>query len=214
MLNRGHKKLCTYCYCQKFVFNHFNLMFCCLPWKPEIGFFSPFNLVHSLIKNEVTSKLNCFIPICYLLYKFDVDLLCLLKWLWDFFLPLCRERELQGTTKFRRRPPLRRGKVSSRLPVPDHIPKPPYLSSNILPEIASEHQIHDAEGIARIRAACELAARVLDYAGTLVRVRNYNFFCYNTPPPHLFNSRRIISLSNFPVYDEFVNIFSLGYFWY
>ncbi|XWS69808.1 hypothetical protein CRYUN_Cryun04dG0210200 [Craigia yunnanensis] len=80
-----------------------------------------------------------------------------------------RERELQSTTKFRRRPPLRRGKVSPRLPVPDHIPKPPYLSSNILPEISSEHQIHDAEGIAQMRAACELAARVLDYAGTLVR---------------------------------------------
>lgn len=80
-----------------------------------------------------------------------------------------RECELQGTTKFRRRPPLRRGKVSPRLPVPDHIPKPPYLSSNILPEISSEHQIHDAEGITQMRAACELAARVLDYAGTLVR---------------------------------------------
>ncbi|XP_021299746.1 methionine aminopeptidase 1B, chloroplastic isoform X2 [Herrania umbratica] len=80
-----------------------------------------------------------------------------------------RERELQSTKKFRRRPPLRCGKVSSRLPVPDHIPKPPYLSSDILPEISSEHQIHDAEGIAQMRAACELAARVLDYAGTLVR---------------------------------------------
>ncbi|XVF43002.1 hypothetical protein PTKIN_Ptkin02bG0005400 [Pterospermum kingtungense] len=80
-----------------------------------------------------------------------------------------RERELQGTTKFRRRPPLRRGKVSPCLPVPDHIPKPPYVNTNILPEIASDHQIHDDEGVARMRAACELAARVLDYAGTLVR---------------------------------------------
>ncbi|KAE8716064.1 Methionine aminopeptidase 1D [Hibiscus syriacus] len=80
-----------------------------------------------------------------------------------------RERELQGTTKFRRPPPLRRGKVSPRLPVPDHILKPPYLDSNILPEISSEHQIHDAEGIARMRAAGELAARVLNYAGKLVR---------------------------------------------
>ncbi|XP_039042282.1 uncharacterized protein LOC120181160 [Hibiscus syriacus] len=80
-----------------------------------------------------------------------------------------RERELQGTPKFRRPPPLRRGKVSPRLPVPDHIPKPPYLDSNILHEISSEHQIHDAEGIARMRAARELAACVLNYAGTLVR---------------------------------------------
>ncbi|CAL5419126.1 unnamed protein product [Camellia sinensis] len=80
-----------------------------------------------------------------------------------------RERELRTSTTAKRRPPLRRGKVSQRLPVPDHIPKPPYLGSNLLPELSSEHQIHDSEGIARMRAACELAARVLDYAGTLIR---------------------------------------------
>ncbi|XP_043715983.1 methionine aminopeptidase 1B, chloroplastic isoform X2 [Telopea speciosissima] len=80
-----------------------------------------------------------------------------------------RERELQSITPFKRMPPLRRGKVSARLPVPDHIPKPPYLSSTLLPELSSEPQIHDSEGIARMKAACELAARVLDYAGTLVR---------------------------------------------
>ncbi|KAK0574338.1 hypothetical protein LWI29_022054 [Acer saccharum] len=80
-----------------------------------------------------------------------------------------RERELQSTSKFKKRPPLRRGKVSPRLPVPDHIPKPPYLSSKLLPELSPEHQMHDAEGINKMRAACELAARVLNYAGTLVR---------------------------------------------
>ncbi|XP_062157667.1 methionine aminopeptidase 1B, chloroplastic isoform X1 [Alnus glutinosa] len=80
-----------------------------------------------------------------------------------------RERELKSTTKGIRRPPLRRGKVSPRLPVPDHIPKPPYVGSNLLPEISSEYQIHDSEGIACMRAACELAARVLDNAGKLVR---------------------------------------------
>jgi len=74
-------------------------------------------------------------------------------------------------TKFKKRPPLRRGRVSPGLPVPDHIPRPPYVGSNILPEIASEHQIHDSEGIAKMRAACELAARVLNHAGTLVRVK-------------------------------------------
>lgn len=76
--------------------------------------------------------------------------------------------------------------MSSRLPVPGHIPKPPYLSSNILPEISSEHQIHDAEGIAQMRAACELAAQVLDYAGTLVRVRSYNSFVLFYPINFLF----------------------------
>ncbi|ERN17284.1 hypothetical protein AMTR_s00044p00231480 [Amborella trichopoda] len=80
-----------------------------------------------------------------------------------------RERELQSSGKVRRRPPLRRGKVSARLPVPENIPKPPYVNSSSLPDLSKEPQIHDAEGIARMKAACELAARVLEYAGTLVR---------------------------------------------
>lgn len=54
--------------------------------------------------------------------------------------------------------------------MPDHIPKPLYVGSNQLPELSSEYQIHDDEGIARMRAACELASRVLDFAGTMVRV--------------------------------------------
>lgn len=80
-----------------------------------------------------------------------------------------RLRELQEKTKSRKRQPLRRGKVSGRLPVPDHILKPPYVGSNKLPELSSEYQMHDDEGIAQMRAACELSARVLDFAGTLVR---------------------------------------------
>ncbi|KHN10795.1 Methionine aminopeptidase 1B, chloroplastic [Glycine soja] len=80
-----------------------------------------------------------------------------------------RDRELQVVTKFKKRPPLRCGRVSPRLPVPDHIPRPPYVGSDILPEIASEHQVHDYEGIAKMRAAGELAARVLNFAGTMVR---------------------------------------------
>lgn len=99
----------------------------------------------------------------------DVALCCLIV--------CCRQRELQTTRKFRRRPPLRRGKVSPRLPVPDHILKPPYVGSSSMPELSPQHQIHDAEGIAKMRAACELAARVLNYAGTLVRVRNYFDVC-------------------------------------
>lgn len=79
----------------------------------------------------------------------------------------------------KKRPPLRRGRVSPRLPVPDNIPKPPYFDSNTLPEIASEYQILNSDGIAKMRAACELAARVLNYAGTLVRVRFplFSLFC-------------------------------------
>ncbi|KAK6133864.1 hypothetical protein DH2020_032414 [Rehmannia glutinosa] len=80
-----------------------------------------------------------------------------------------RERELRTSPTSKRRPALRRGKVSQRLLVPDHIPRPPYVGSELLPDISKEHQIHDSEGLARMRAACELAARVVDYAGTLVR---------------------------------------------
>ncbi|KAL3731496.1 hypothetical protein ACJRO7_028386 [Eucalyptus globulus] len=80
-----------------------------------------------------------------------------------------RERELQSTKRFKRRPPLRRGRVSPQLPVPDDILKPPYFGSTLLPELASEYQIHDSDGIAHMRAACELAARVLDYAGKMVK---------------------------------------------
>ncbi|XP_031476131.1 methionine aminopeptidase 1B, chloroplastic isoform X1 [Nymphaea colorata] len=80
-----------------------------------------------------------------------------------------RSRELQTTGKVRKRPPLRRGKVSARLPVPEHIQKPPYVNSTLLPELSSEPQVHDSEGIARMRAACKLAAVVLENAGKMVR---------------------------------------------
>ncbi|MQL78866.1 hypothetical protein Taro_011305 [Colocasia esculenta] len=80
-----------------------------------------------------------------------------------------RLRDLQNTTNVKKRPPLRCGRVSGRLPVPDHILKPPYVNTNMLPELSGDPQIHDEEGIAHMRAACKLAARVLDYAGTLVR---------------------------------------------
>lgn len=87
---------------------------------------------------------------------------------------MCREKDLQDKKSVKKNP-LKRGKVSPRLPVPDHIHKPPYAGSNKLPELSSDYQIHDSEGIAHMRAAGELAARVRDYAGTLVRVRDSNF---------------------------------------
>jgi len=71
--------------------------------------------------------------------------------------------------KSKKRPPLRRGKVSPQLPVPEHIPRPSYVGSKGLPELC-KGQLHDAQGIAGMRAACKLAARVLDFAGTLVKV--------------------------------------------
>ncbi|KAL9660514.1 hypothetical protein QQ045_025329 [Rhodiola kirilowii] len=87
-----------------------------------------------------------------------------------------REREQQQAVKSKRRLPLRRGRVSPRLPVPDHILKPPYVETLSLPELSKEHQFHDSEGIAKMRAACQLATRVLDYAGTLVRVSYCQFY--------------------------------------
>lgn len=90
---------------------------------------------------------------------------------------MCRERETrQLARKIGRRPPLRRGRVSPQLPVPDHIPRPPYVGSSMLPEIASEHQVPGSEGIADMRTACELAARVLESAGKLVRVKLVTFY--------------------------------------
>lgn len=83
-----------------------------------------------------------------------------------------RAAEIQWPEQPRRRTrePLRRGTVSPRLPVPDHIPLPPYAGTNRLPDVDPNRQLHDCESIARMRAACELAARVLEYAGTLVKV--------------------------------------------
>uniref|UniRef100_A0A0D3GRG7 Methionine aminopeptidase n=1 Tax=Oryza barthii TaxID=65489 RepID=A0A0D3GRG7_9ORYZ len=69
----------------------------------------------------------------------------------------------------KKRPPLRRGKISPQLPVPEHIPRPSYVGSNRPQELSSVRQIHSAEGIAGMRAACKLAARALDFAGTLIK---------------------------------------------
>lgn len=79
-------------------------------------------------------------------------------------------REAEATSKVKRNPPLRRGRVSPRLLVPDHIPKPPYAESGVLPDISPDFQIPSPEGLVKMRAACELAARVLNFAGTLVKV--------------------------------------------
>ena len=74
-----------------------------------------------------------------------------------------------------RREPLRRGAVSARLPVPDHIPRPPYVGADAIPDVSPDRQVHDGESIMRMLDACELAARVLQYAGTLVKVSSEHF---------------------------------------
>lgn len=62
------------------------------------------------------------------------------------------------------------GKVSPRRPVPDHIPRPPYVNSRQPAGIASGPEVHDERGIECMRASGRLAAQVLEYAGTLVKV--------------------------------------------
>ncbi|XP_044967677.1 methionine aminopeptidase 1B, chloroplastic isoform X2 [Hordeum vulgare subsp. vulgare] len=75
----------------------------------------------------------------------------------------------QASEKLKKREPLTRGIVSAPLPVPGHIPRPPYVGSNKMPEISSERQMQDKESIVHMKAACELAARVLENAGKLVK---------------------------------------------
>lgn len=60
--------------------------------------------------------------------------------------------------------------MSPHRPVPSNIPKPPYVGSRIPPGIASGPEVHDEEGIECMRASGRLAAQVLEYAGTLVKV--------------------------------------------
>jgi hypothetical protein len=79
-----------------------------------------------------------------------------------------------------RRPPLKRGKVFPRLEVPKYIPRPPYVGSRRAPAFLEEFQIQDAEGIERMRASGQLAARVRDYAGTLVKVNMFGVSCFLT----------------------------------
>ncbi|XP_062189045.1 methionine aminopeptidase 1B, chloroplastic-like [Phragmites australis] len=80
-----------------------------------------------------------------------------------------RKSQEQSSVKSKKRPPLRHGKVSPQLPVPVHITRPSYVGSKGLPELCDVRQIHDAQGIAGMRAACKLAASALNFAGTLVK---------------------------------------------
>lgn len=55
--------------------------------------------------------------------------------------------------------------------MPKEITKPPYVKSRVPPGIASETEVHDEKGIECMRASGRLAAQVLQYAGSLVKVR-------------------------------------------
>ncbi|CAK9221328.1 unnamed protein product [Sphagnum troendelagicum] len=79
----------------------------------------------------------------------------------------CQEKLVEESR--RRHLKLQQGKVSPRLPVPKHIPRPPYVGSSEAPPFLDQFQIQNAEGIERMRISGKLAARVRDYAGTLVK---------------------------------------------
>ncbi|XP_058089086.1 methionine aminopeptidase 1D, chloroplastic/mitochondrial isoform X2 [Magnolia sinica] len=88
-----------------------------------------------------------------------------LSGLTDFLFNKRNDDDLQNSE----RKHLKSGKVSPRLPVPDHIQKPPYVNSRQFPGIASGHEVHDQKGIECMRASGRLAAQVLEHAGTLVK---------------------------------------------
>lgn len=99
-------------------------------------------------------------------------------------LTICRleQQEKLVEESRRRHLKLQQGKVSPRLPVPKHIPQPPYVGSSEAPPFLDQFQIQDAEGVERMRISGKLAARVRDYAGTLVKVNRI------IPPSCLFYS--------------------------
>ena len=67
-----------------------------------------------------------------------------------------------------RAPPVAPGRVSPRRPVPAGIGRPPYADTGKLPPLNRNLELHDAQGVARMRAAGRLAAAVLDRAAELV----------------------------------------------
>lgn len=60
--------------------------------------------------------------------------------------------------------------MSPRRLVPNDIPQPSYVKSRKPPGIFGGPEVHDQMGIECMRASGRLAAQVLEYAGTLVKV--------------------------------------------
>ncbi|KAJ9531427.1 hypothetical protein QJQ45_006865 [Haematococcus lacustris] len=65
------------------------------------------------------------------------------------------------------RPLLRPRPIAPPQPVPAHILRPPYANSGQMPPWSSQNQVHDSEGIRRMRASGKLAAQVLEHAASL-----------------------------------------------
>lgn len=79
--------------------------------------------------------------------------------------------ELISVGKQRRDPGrelLKPGHLSPRLDVPANIQRPPYVATGENPWI-EEIQVHTADELKKMRAACRLGAEVREFAGTLVK---------------------------------------------
>mmetsp|Transcript_14020 Transcript_14020/g.48281 ORF Transcript_14020/g.48281 Transcript_14020/m.48281 type:complete len:350 (+) Transcript_14020:155-1204(+) len=66
------------------------------------------------------------------------------------------------------RAPLTKGVVSPKRHVPEEIVRPPYAASGINPPFTDDLAVHDAAGVAKMRASCGLAARVLDMVAGII----------------------------------------------
>lgn len=64
---------------------------------------------------------------------------------------------------------LKPGTVGPEREVPAHIPRPPYAANYDNPGWTNAVEVHDEEGLKKMRAACKLAAQVLQHAGTRVK---------------------------------------------
>lgn len=75
----------------------------------------------------------------------------------------------QQTFVYQRPPPIKPFPLSPRRTVPDHIARPPYADSGIVPHsMFSQVLLHDEASAAKMRHAARLARHMLDYACDLV----------------------------------------------
>ncbi|HEX2052525.1 MAG TPA: type I methionyl aminopeptidase [Actinomycetota bacterium] len=77
-------------------------------------------------------------------------------------------KKCHGDHRAMRRPQVRPGRVSPMLDVPSEIDRPPYALGS-LPVSSTSFQLHSGESLDRLRAACRVAAEVLETVGEHVR---------------------------------------------
>eukprot|EP00512_Aurantiochytrium_limacinum_P000933 CAMPEP_0171492270 /NCGR_PEP_ID=MMETSP0958-20121227/4317_1 /TAXON_ID=87120 /ORGANISM="Aurantiochytrium limacinum, Strain ATCCMYA-1381" /LENGTH=313 /DNA_ID=CAMNT_0012025771 /DNA_START=44 /DNA_END=985 /DNA_ORIENTATION=- len=80
--------------------------------------------------------------------------------------PVRQARRFLGSGK-----PLKKGKLSKTLTVPQHIMRPPYAQTGIDPLSGRVYSVFDlgSDDLAKMRDACKHTGEVLEYAGSLVK---------------------------------------------